>query len=174
MKKIIIIAAMALIATGATAQKTKFNYRVGVVTSLPTGVENQGGRVYAGSTLLEFNKKISKKISLVANAGFLRINSLATLHNVRPLFVVDTFVINGRVPLLAGARYHMDDKWYFGASLGYSILTNPEYDGETHFTYTPYIGYQVKKISVDMRYYVSGLKTENNYKTMMLVFSYTL
>lgn len=161
---------MALIATGATAQKTtRVNYRVGIVTSLPTGTENIGGRVYAGSTLLEFNKKISKKISITANAGFLRIN------NFEGITTTDTtLVIDGRVPVLAGARYHMNDQWYFGAGMGYSILTNPDYDGQMHFTYTPYLGYQVKKISVDARYFVSGLKEARNYKTMMLVFSYTL
>ena len=169
MKKIIIIA-LALMATGATAQKTsRVNFRVGVVTSLPTGVENQGGRVYAGSTLLEFSKKISKKMSITANAGFLRINNFKGLRTLDT-----TLVIDGRVPVLAGARYHINNEWYFGAGVGYSILTDPEYDGEMHFTYTPYLGYQVKKISVDARYYVSGLKEVRNYKTLMLVFSYTL
>jgi len=169
MKKLIIIA-LALMATRATAQKTtRVNFRVGIVTSLPTGVENQGGRVYAGSTLLEFNKKISKKMSITANAGFLRINNFNGIRTTDTVLMID-----GRVPVLAGARYHINDQWYFGAGVGYSILTEPDYNGEAHFTYTPYLGYQVKKISVDARYYVSGLKEVRNYKTLMLVFSYTL
>jgi hypothetical protein len=153
MKKFILI----LTACGVSAvyaQKTKMSYRVGVVTSLPANVTNTS--INAGSTMLEASRKISKKLSVVGNTGYIRITSDATIS---------------QIPVLAGLKYGVTEQWYFGAAAGLTIPTKKGY-GDTQFGYSPYLGYQKGHISVDARYYLSG--TQTPLSTMALVFSYSL
>jgi len=153
MKKIIIITALALTSI-AYAQKSKFSYKMGIVTSLPANVTTT--TISAGSTMLEASKKISKKMSVTGNTGYIRITSDA---------------VTCQIPVLAGLKYSVTDQWYFGAGAGITIPTKKSY-GDTQFGYSPYLGYQKGHISVDARYYLSGTKAPLS--TMALVFSYTL
>jgi hypothetical protein len=154
MKKFI-IALVALVSTTAYAQKSSWSYKVGIVTSLPANVTTT--TINTGSTLLEVSKKVSKKISATANVGYIRLTA--------------TDAPISQIPVFVGARYAVTDQWYFGAAAGITIPTKKEY-GKTEFGYSPYLGYQKGHISVDTRYYLSGLQTPLS--TVALVFSYTL
>jgi hypothetical protein len=154
MKKFILILA-ACATTTAYAQKQKMSYKVGIVTGLPANVTSTS--INAGSTLLEASKKISKKLAATANVGYIRLTA--------------TDAPISQIPVLVGARYSITDQWYFGAGVGITIPTKKTY-GSTEFNYSPYIGYQKGHISVDARYYLSGLQTPLS--TIGLVFSYTL
>lgn len=153
MKKFFLI----LVACGVSAvyaQKQKVAYKVGIVTGLPANVTNTS--INAGSTMLEVSKKISKKMSVTGNTGYIRITSDATIS---------------QIPVLAGLKYSVTDQWYFGAAAGLTIPTKKAY-GDTQFGYSPYLGYQKNHISVDGRYYLSGTNTPLS--TFALVFSYSL
>jgi len=154
MKKFILIL-VACAATTAYAQKEKMSYKVGIVTGLPANVTSTS--INAGSTLLETSRKVSKRISATANAGYIRLTSEET-----PI---------SQIPVFLGARYSVTDKLYFGASAGITVPTKKEY-GKTQLGYSPYVGYQNGHISVDARYYLSGLNTPLS--TVALVFSYSL
>ena len=156
MKKLIFsILALATV-TVATAQKNKISYKVGVVTGLPANVTNT--TVGAGSTMVEASTKVSNKLHATLNTGYMRI-----VRQDDSKF--------SQVPVLVGVKYAINPQWYFGAGAGITIPTMSAY-GDTEFGYSPYVGYQKGHISVDMRYYLSGLETPIN--TMMLVFSYSL
>ena len=154
MKKFIILL-VACATTTAYAQKTKRAYKVGVVTSLPANVTTTS--INAGSTMLEASRKVSKKISATANVGYIRLTA--------------TDAPISQIPVLVGVRYAVTDQWYFGAAAGVTIPTKKAY-GKTEFGYSPYLGYQKGHISVDARYYLSGLQTPLS--TVGLVFSYIL
>jgi hypothetical protein len=154
MKKTIFML-LACATTVVYGQKTKVSYKVGIVTSLPAAVTTTN--INAGSTLLEASTKVSKKISATANTGYIRLTA-----QENPI---------SQIPVLVGAKYHMNDQWYFGAGAGVTIPTKKSY-GNTEFAYSPYVGYQKGHISVDARYYLSGLQTPMS--TIGLVFSYTL
>jgi hypothetical protein len=146
---------VALGTTAVYAQKTKFAYKVGIVTSLPANVT--GTTINSGSTMLEISTKVSKKISGVGNTGYIRLTP------------ADAAI--SQIPVLVGLKYAVTDQWYFGASAGVTIPTKKAY-GSTEFGYSPYLGYIKGHISVDARYYLSGLQTPIS--TMGLVFSYSL
>ena len=154
MKKNILFSLITLASITATAQK--FNYKVGIITSLPANVCYT--HPLSGSTMLEASTKISKKLNFVANSGYIRLYTTQ-----------DTKL--SQIPVLVGVKYAINTNWYFGGAAGITIPTKKTY-GSTEFGYSPYLGYQKNHISVDGRYYLSGLQTPIN--TMCLVFSYTL
>ena len=71
MKKNILFSLITLASITATAQK--FNYKVGIITSLPANVTYTS--VAAGSTMLEASTKISKKLNFVGNSGYVRLST---------------------------------------------------------------------------------------------------
>ena len=158
MKKVI-FSMLICIATTTNAQK--ISYKVGIMTGIPVGISNTN--VAVGSTFLEAtktipNKYLTNKFSLTLNSGYVRLR-----HN-------DNNIIS-QVPVLIGAKYGINKEWYFGAAAGVTIPTNGE-NTSAKMGYSPYIGFQRDKISVDARYYVSGLKQPIS--TLALVFSYKL
>jgi hypothetical protein len=102
----------------------------------------------------------SKKVTETFNAGYVRLTSTE-----------GTFT---QIPVLAGLRYKVNEVLYFGASGGINIFTDQNH-GHTQFMFSPYVGVQSRKISVDARYINSSNRgKETDYKTLSLVFSYTL
>lgn len=145
-----------------TSKTTKFNYRVGIATGLPVDVNVEESRLKTSSTMGEVsykNTKLSKKISLTVNAGYLRFTSTDGNEYAK-------------IPVMLGLRYPINDIFYFGASAGPSYYNKKE-NGTTEFVYSPYIGLQVKKISCDFRY-LNFNRKDYCQKTIGLVFGYTL
>ena len=105
------------------------------------------------------NTKLSKKISLTANAGYLRFTSVDGSEYAK-------------IPVMVGVRYPINETFYFGASAGPSFY-NKKSNGETELVYSPYIGFQVKKLSADFRY-LNFTRKDYVQKTLGIVFSYTL
>ena len=140
----------------------KLNYRVGIMSSVPVDIYGDDYRIGLGSTLLEAsykNVKFSKKISLVLNAGYVRMGSK----------VLEEYA---QIPVMVGARYPINDVFYFGTSAGVTFYNKKDF-GSQNFMYSPYIGFQVKHLSVDLRY-LNTVKKESSLKTLGLAFSYTL
>lgn len=159
MKKVVALSIALLAITGAFAQKkvSKVNYRVGLVTSLPTDVDVPATRITLGSTLGEMSYKVSKKITATGNLGYTRYEDKEG-------------TVFAQIPITLGARYHIDQQFYFGANAGIAPYNKSAMG--TDFIYSPYIGMQLKKISIDARY-MNTVKSEP-IKVLSLVFSYTL
>jgi len=141
----------------AKTKVSKLTYRVGLASSLPTDTYQGQTKISIGSTFFEAGYSYSKKITLTANSGYLRYTNGG-----------ESFA---QIPLLVGAKYHIDNMFYFGISSGATTYNKFDY-GKFDFMYSPYIGIQAKRLSFDVRYY-NTLKT-NPIKTTALVFSYTL
>lgn len=161
MKKMFLMLVGALVCSMSFSQKTsKFSYKVGLATSLP--VEQTGTHIGFGSTFLEASSTLikSKKITETFNTGVMRFTSSEGNF--------------AQVPILLGAKYKVNQNVYFGVSAGASIFTGKDM-GNPQFTYTPYIGVQVNKISAEARYFNSFNDNKDaSYKTIGLVFGYTL
>jgi len=148
--------------TVKTTTTSKFNYRVGIATGLPVDVNVEESRLKTSSTMGEVsykNTKLSKKITLTANAGYLRFTSTDGMGYAK-------------IPVMVGVRYPINETFYFGASAGPSFYNKKE-NGTTELVYSPYVGLQVKKISCDFRY-LNFTRKDYVQKTIGLVFGYTL
>jgi hypothetical protein len=155
MKKITLIA---LFMTSMVAHG-QFNYKIGIITSLPADIYGESYHVGIGSGFFEINHSISKKISAVANTGYIR-------------FVGESKTKFAQIPIFAGVKYKINDSYYFGCTSGISIYNKKSI--ETYkWTYSPFIGVNFKKISVDVRY-LNSIDSEIPQKTLNAVFSYTL
>lgn len=158
MKKIVLLlSAFATLSASAQKKASKFNYRVGLVTSLPTDVDVPTTKITLGSTLGEVSYKVSKKVTATGNLGYTRYENREG-------------VVFAQIPITIGGRYHIDQQFYFGANAGIAPYNKSAMG--TDFIYSPYIGMQLKKISIDARF-MNTVKTEP-IKVLSLVFSYTL
>jgi hypothetical protein len=160
MKKILLSAAVLLSATAfaQTTPTSKFGWKLGLLTSLPTDTDIPATRIALGSTTGEVNYKLSKKITATGSLSYIRYNSS---ENVK----------FAQVPVTVGARYAIDQQFYFGASTGLAFYNKKEF-GTTDFIYSPYVGMQIKKIAVNFNY-INTVKDEP-IKVLALSFNYTL
>lgn len=137
----------------------KYNYKVGIITSLPADIYGDSYRVGIGSGFFEVSRFVSKKIDVLANSGYVR-------------FMGEGSYKFAQIPALVGVKYKLNDKYYFGASSGISIYNKKQY-GEYNWTFSPFVGMNFKKISVDVRYW-NSINSEIPPKSLTAVFSYTL
>ena len=160
MKKVVLLLAIMSTAFCAFSQTrtSKIKYRVGITTPLPLDVYGDQPVVNLGSTLVEANCELSKALTLTLNSGYTRIT-----ENGR------TF---SQIPVLLGLRHPLNESFYFGGAAGMSIYTKKG-EGDTEVTFSPYVGYQVKHLSVDFRY-LNNLRKEGSLRTIALTISYTL
>ena len=163
MKKVTLILVM-MVASHFTFAQTKkassnLSYRVGLVTTVPMDIYQDNYHVGLGSTLFEVGYKMSPKATLTLNSGYIRMSATD-----KPSFA--------QIPLLGGIRYPLSPTFYIGAAAGISFYNKKEY-GSTNFMYTPYIGFQIKHISVDLNY-LNTVKTNDALKTLSLTVSYSL
>ena len=105
------------------------------------------------------SSKFSKKLSITANSGYLR-------------FQKTDGTSYARIPVTIGLKYPINDIFYFGASTGVSYYNKSSF-GSNEFLFSPFVGLQVKHISVDARYF-NFTNSDNTNKTVGLVFSYIL
>ena len=162
MKKLVLLVVLATTFV-ATSFAQRINYRVGIATSLPLDIySSEETHLSVGSVMLEADGMLikSNKIVQTLNAGYLRFGSAS-----------GTFT---QIPILLGAKYKVSPTLYFGAAAGVSVNTDKSY-GKDQFTYSPYLGVQVKKVNVEARFLNSSRKDDKtqNFKTLGLVFGYT-
>lgn len=162
MKKVVLLM-MLFVGLGMTSFAQRFNYRVGLMTSLPLDVySSDETHLSVGSVILEANGMVikSSKIVQTLSTGYLRFGSSN-----------GTFT---QIPILAGLKYRVNPILYFGASTGVSVNTDKT-NGKEQFTYSPYLGVQVKKVNIEGRFWNSSRKDDKtqNFKTLGLVIGYT-
>ena len=156
MKKVVLsIALFASMSSFAQKTTSKFNYKIGFVTPLPTDLNSSTPQIGLGSTMGEVTYRVSEKIVAAGNVGYIRFNNQDANFS--------------QIPVTVGARYIINEQFYFGANAG---LASYNKGGHTDFIYSPYLGIQLNKISVDFRYF-NTVKPES-IRVVGLVFSYSL
>lgn len=165
MKKIILTLVAMVMTCYVALSQTKtphFTYKVGIATSLPVDVNQNENTINVSSAIVESafkSSKFSKKLSIVFNSGYLRFKKADGTNYAR-------------IPVTVGLKYPINDIFYFGASSGVSYYNKSTF-GKNEFLFSPFVGLQVKHISVDARY-LNFTNSDNTNKTVGLVFSYIL
>jgi len=159
MKKASILLSIILTGLFCNAQtKSKFNYKVGLVASLPTDTYAEQSKIAVGSTIFEGYYVRSSKVDLTMNAGYLRYTNGGEAF--------------AQVFAMPGARYKMDNLFHFGCNLGGAIYNRSDV-GKLDFMFSPFIGLTANKITIDIRYF-NTVKGERSIKTNAITFLYTL
>lgn len=156
MKKILLLL-LAFVTLNSYAQKN-FNYKVGIVTSIPANVY-QTTKVDVGSSLFEVNYKYSKNVRLTLNSGFLR-------------FKTNTDNSFTNVPILLGARCFISNTIYIGASSGVAYF-NKESPVSKRIMWSSYVGTEKGHFSVNMQY-INWYQFDNSNNNLSLCVSYVL
>lgn len=156
MKKVLLL--LSAVATLSASAQSKIEYKIGVLSPLPVNVY-QNVKLYAGSSLVEMSYKQSNKVRMTLTSGFLRFqNELGNDFT--------------NVPVMAGARYSVNNTVYFGASVGVAFF-NKEASADSRIMYSPYIGIQKGHVSADLQY-INWYKFDNANNNLALCISYTL
>ena len=159
MKKAIMFSVLIFAAAITSAQKfPKLNYKVGLITSLPTDSYADQSKVSIGSTMFEVYDSVSKKIDITLNAAYLRYTNSG-----------ESFA---QIVLMPGVRYHINSLFHFGANVGAAGYNRKDI-GKLDFIYSPFIGLTAGKITIDVRY-LNTVKGEKSIKTNTLSFLYKL
>ena len=158
MKKVLLLLSAVASLSAASAQKSKMEYKIGVLSPLPVNVY-QNVKLYVGSSLVEASYKYSNKVRMTLTSGFLRFQN-----------ELDKDFTN--VPVMAGARYSVNNTVYFGASAGVAFF-NKEASVDSRIMYSPYIGIQKGHVSADLQY-INWYKFDNSNNNLALCISYTL
>jgi hypothetical protein len=157
MKKTVLSVLLTFASICAFSQK--INYRIGLVSAVPGDSENSKEVISLGSSLIEANKSVSKKIFATVNLGYLKFKTKDEL----------TFAL---IPALVGVKYPLNENVNFGISGGVGFYNKKEF-GTQDFMFSPFLGVVINRMSIDARY-ISVVNKENPIKTLALVFSYTL
>ncbi len=158
MKKVfsLLLLAVTITAVSYGQSKSKFSYKLGILTSVPTDADVPQTSIGLGSTLGEVSYKLSNKVSATGTLGYTRYKDAQGTKF-------------SQIPVSVGARYAIDSMFHFGATAGLAFYGK---SSGTDFVYTPYIGLTVKKVTFNIHYF-NTVKTEP-IKLLALVFSYTL
>jgi hypothetical protein len=146
-------------AASICAFSQKINYRIGLVSAVPGSLEDSKETIRLGSSLIEANRIVGKKVLATANLGYLKLKTEDDL----------SFAI---IPVMVGAKYPLNESVNFGISGGVGFYNKKEV-GTQDFMFSPYLGVTINRISIDARY-INIVNKENPLKTLALVFSYTL
>ena len=155
MKKFI-LPFLIVISFTSTAQKN--TYKIGLITPLPVDIYGDEFHLTIASSFFTYENKISNKFQFTAHSGYLRFTNCTENY--------------AQIPILIGAKYNLNSQYYFGASTGVSLYNKKQY-GTYVYTYSPYIGINFKKISVETRYF-NSVNSDNPPKYLSFVFNYSL
>ena len=162
MKKVLISAFAVTLAIASFGQaktaKAKFGWKIGLLTSLPADNDVPATRITLGSTFGDVTYPVSPKITAVGNVAYIKYRD-----NEGKSF--------SQVPVMVGASYKINNQFHFGANAGVAFY-NRQINSKANFIYTPFVGIDFNKISIDARY-VNTVRTES-IKVLALVFSYKL
>jgi hypothetical protein len=141
MKRLLVI--IGILFTQFSFGQSKWGYRIGVVTPLPFFIETPY-IVHPSSALLQVNYNLSDKIKTNVTTGYLRFRSNSPEYK-----------IISSVPLMIGATYNIGNGFYIGVGAGPSYINETEgkLDKAIRIIYSPYIGIQSGRWSVDLNYF---------------------
>ena len=139
------------------AKEPKWSFKVGLMSPIPVDLVTTYS-VQLGSTLAEADYKVSKKINLIGASGYWRFNGGSSSY-------ADFNVI----PVMAGVKYSVNSSMYIAASGGASLVNEKNIKP----IFSPYIGFQIKDISVDFKY-ITWINEPTYLHNLALCFSYKL
>lgn len=153
MKKLLLVAAVALIGTFANAQEGHF--KVGVHAGLPIGDAGDGYSFNAGVDAA-YVFAIADNIDLGVTTGYSHYFGKSTSETIGGGSIggitipQTTFTFDnpdfGIVPLAATAQYNIDGGFNIGADLGYAFFVGENAEGGG-FYYQPKVGYTFGEMS---------------------------
>jgi hypothetical protein len=162
MKKVFLsaVAITLTIASFGQQKKTpvKFGWKIGLLTSLPADNDVPATRISLGSTFGDVTYPISQKITAIGNVAYIKYKD-------------EEGKSFSQIPVMVGASYKINEMFHFGANAGLAFY-NKSANSNANFIYTPFVGMDIKKISIDARY-INTVKDEP-IKVLALVFSYKL
>jgi hypothetical protein len=134
MKKVLLTLALAIAAFAVNAQDKapakKFTFGGGATIGIPVG-DLSGGSSFTVGADLQGEYSASENFGLTISAGYQNFLAKNGGGSV------------GLIPVLAGARYYFNDKFFASAQAGLSLSTST--GGGSAFTYAPGIGYKVNE-----------------------------
>lgn len=141
MKKLLI--GLGILFTQFSFGQSKWGYKIGVVTPLPFFTQSSY-TVHPSSALGQINYQLSDKFKANATTGYLRFRPNDPEYD-----------IISSVPVMIGATYDITDALYIGVSAGPSYINETEgvLDKAIRVIYSPYIGIQSNRWSVDLNYF---------------------
>ena len=143
MKKLVLIVLVSTFSVVGKSQDSKSNFKVGATIAVPTGaltlVNNLGYGILLDGDLY----KINEKMNLYAEASLLFFPGKAG--------ALGSSTTATHIPILGGIRYKSND-FIFGLGVGYGYYNFGEGDKESGFSYSPHIGYSLKKIDILFKY----------------------
>jgi hypothetical protein len=162
MKKVLISTFAITLSIAAFAQQkkapVKFGWKIGLLTSLPADNDVPATRIALGSTFGDVTYPVSKKITAIGNVAYIKYKD-------------EEGKSFSQVPVMLGCSYKINEMFHFGANAGVAFY-NRNANSNADFIYTPFVGMDINKISIDARY-INTVKDEP-IKVLALVFSYKL
>ena len=150
MKKVLIVAVLTAESfAGFTQDKTDakpLSFSAGIEGNLPIGDIATG---------IKFSDASNFGVGLYAQGAYKVADEMAiTFHAGYTSFMAkeDGFDDVTVIPVLAGIKYHFNEKFYAAGQLGVSFISNFNDDSQTAFTYAPGIGYQLSKFDLSLNY----------------------
>ena len=136
----------------------KWNYKVGLVMPMPVEISLQS-RPSLKSVMVEASHKLSNKIDMTFNAGYL-------FFDYRYSDYFDNRIAGG------GLRYNTNNGGtYFGVTAAAGFFSE-DFDF-VHLLWSPYVGIKGKRLSGDLRYF-NWRNLDNSLNTLGIVISYNL
>ena len=164
MKKTMFIVMLLSVVSFSFAQKKnggeffkKTELKAGVLSPIPANVSS-AYKIDVGSVFFEAGYKLSKKVTINVNSGYMR-------------FREGTENINN-IPVLGGLKYNINENVYFGTSVGASFYDKDAAKKAT-LLHSPYVGLKMKHISMDLRYF-NWRGRSNTENSLGVVVSYIL
>ncbi len=127
-------------------------FSTGAELALPMGTFGDAYGLGLGASA-QADYYVSDKVSLNLNAGYITYSG----KSIDVLGVSIKAPNWNVIPVMAGARYFITEKFYGSAQLGLSFWSTEGANG-SEFTYAPGIGYKFSKIDVQLKY--NSISTE--------------
>lgn len=151
MKKILFTILFALCTAIAFCQGS---FKLGLVNSIDIDDKLKHGSAILGSAMAELDYSYTGTVAFTLNVGYLRNDNSGEGFS--------------QFPVLAGIKYRFDETFYTGISGGVSWFD--EKIRGTQFTFSPMVGANIKRLSVDIRYLHTTI--HNPLMTTAIVISY--
>ena len=157
MKKIILVAAVALFGFTMNAQ----DFKVGVNGALPIGDAGDFADFSVGLDVA-YLWNVSEKFDVGVASGFT--NAFTKDIDLGILGTVEVDDVQF-IPIAGAARYNVSSDFYLGADVGYAIGINDGNEGG--FYYRPKVGYNFsEKVGINLSY--TGISNDGDWSTIAL------
>lgn len=151
MKQILFLFSLVALVTVANAQTDdatgRFHFAAGANVGLPMGDFNDSHSFGIGVEV-QPEYAISNKFSVYGSTGYTSFFGKTVDLGEEGKYDVPNASL---IPILAGARFYLNPKFFVGAKAGIGILSS-DGESESAFNYQPQVGYNAKRFQVNLGY----------------------